>query len=182
MEARTRRSRPGTVGRVSDFPPPPPPGGYEPYGYGYVARSRPDYAGFWIRFLALVIDSFVLGIPLSILRNIVVSGHGALTFGQGYAPGNPPGWNLFTIAVGMLYYGLLEGGVNGQTIGKRIFAIRVVDVDTVQPGIGTTRGIGRYFARWLSAIPFGLGYFWMLWDPRRQAWQDKLARTLVIKA
>ncbi len=32
----------------------------------------------------------------------------------------------------------------------------------------------------LSAAPAGLGFFWILWDARRQGWYDKLARTLVI--
>jgi uncharacterized RDD family membrane protein YckC len=33
----------------------------------------------------------------------------------------------------------------------------------------------------LSALFFGLGVFWMLWDRRRQAWHDKLAKTVVVK-
>ena len=44
-----------------------------------------------------------------------------------------------------------------------------------------TLGIGRYFARWLSAIPLLLGYFWMLWDPKKQTWHDKLVSTIVVK-
>lgn len=32
----------------------------------------------------------------------------------------------------------------------------------------------------LSAAPAGLGFFWMIWDRRRQGWHDKLARTLVV--
>lgn len=32
----------------------------------------------------------------------------------------------------------------------------------------------------LSAAPAGLGFFWILWDRRRQGWHDKLARTLVV--
>jgi uncharacterized RDD family membrane protein YckC len=101
--------------------------------------------------------------------------------GVGYQPAAELRVNLVSIVIGMLYYGGLEGGASGQTIGKRICAVRVVDVDTIQPGIGLGRGIGRYFARWLSSIPLGLGYFWMLWDDRNQCWHDKLARTLVVK-
>ena len=66
--------------------------------------------------------------------------------------------------------------------GKKAVRIRVVDATTGLPGIGTARGVGRYFARWLSQIVLYLGYFWMLWDPKKQCWHDKLARTLVVKA
>lgn len=58
----------------------------------------------------------------------------------------------------------------------------LVDASTGQPGIGVGRGVGRYFARWLSSIPLGLGYFWMLWDGRKQTWHDKLVGSLVVKA
>ncbi len=81
-----------------------------------------------------------------------------------------------------MYFSLLEGGATGQTLGKKICSIRVVDVTTHQPGIGPGRGCGRYFGRILSSIPLGLGYFWMLWDRNKQTWHDKLASTLVVKA
>ena len=59
--------------------------------------------------------------------------------------------------------------------------IRVVDATTMQPGIGSGRAIGRYFAHFLSAIPCGLGYFWMLWDQDKQTWHDKIVSTKVVR-
>ena len=38
--------------------------------------------------------------------------------------------------------------------------------------------IGRY----ISTIPLFLGYFWMLWDPNKQTWHDKIANCLVVPA
>ena len=38
----------------------------------------------------------------------------------------------------------------------------------------------RWIARFLSAIPLGLGYFWMLWDTEKQTWHDKLAGSVVV--
>jgi uncharacterized RDD family membrane protein YckC len=84
-------------------------------------------------------------------------------------------------AGGVAYYAVLEGGLTGQTLGKKICSIRVVDATTFQPGVGVGRGIGRYFARWLSAIPFGLGYLWMLWDENKQTWHDKLTHVVVTR-
>jgi uncharacterized RDD family membrane protein YckC len=46
--------------------------------------------------------------------------------------------------------------------------------------IGLGRGIGRYFARILSALPLFLGYFWMIWDGEKQTWHDKLVGTVVV--
>jgi uncharacterized RDD family membrane protein YckC len=186
---------------MSDFPPPPPPPpggqppppggqppfqqgtppGYQQYGYGYGVGGPHDYAGFWIRFAAAVIDAIILGVPVAILGAALDSG-GGFGYSIGYSPAYDPLLNLINTVVAVVYYGFLEGGPSGQTLGKRVCGIRVVDAETAQPGIGVPRGIGRYFARILSSIPLGLGYFWMLWDPKKQTWHDKLVRTIVVKA
>jgi uncharacterized RDD family membrane protein YckC len=139
-----------------------------------------EYAGFWIRFLALIIDGLIIGIPVALVGAIF--GSAGFTGGVGFNPGASLALNLLSIAAGAAYYGILEGGPTGQTLGKKAVRIRVVDATTGLPGIGTARGVGRYFARWLSQIVLYLGYFWMLWDPKKQCWHDKLARTLVVKA
>jgi uncharacterized RDD family membrane protein YckC len=154
-----------------NLPPPPPPPFTSPAPPGYVPygehRQGPaSLAGFWIRFAAALLDGILLGIAVGFVGAILGMEQGGI--------------NLLNLVVGVVYFGLLEGGPTGQTLGKKVCGIRVVDVDTGQAGIGVGRGIGRYFARWLSAIPFLLGYFWMLWDSKKQCWHDKLVRTLVV--
>jgi uncharacterized RDD family membrane protein YckC len=182
---------------MSDLPPPPPPPappGYTVYGEHLGSGAHAPLAGFWIRFLAALIDGIILGIPFWIIGTMtgaydttVRDAFGNETestnirFGYGFTPGVPLWCNLLNMAVGVAYYGGLEGGMTGQTLGKRIVGIRVVDANGGQPGIGFGRGVGRYFARILSAIPLLLGYFWMLWDDRKQTWHDKLPSTLVVK-
>ena len=39
----------------------------------------------------------------------------------------------------------------------------------------------RYVGYFVSGIPLGLGYLWVLWDPKHDAWHDKIAKTKVIK-
>ncbi|HUE75473.1 MAG TPA: RDD family protein [Chloroflexota bacterium] len=39
----------------------------------------------------------------------------------------------------------------------------------------------RYIGAIVAAIPFGLGYLWVIWDPNKQGWHDKIAGTYVIK-
>jgi uncharacterized RDD family membrane protein YckC len=166
-------------------PPPPPPGfGAPPPGYvAYGTQRGPQvaYAGFWIRFAAMVLDGLLLSVPMWILSAILYNGDAYLSTGVSWQPGTETGLNLLSTLIGVAYYASLEGGPTGQTLGKRVCGIRVVDAETGQPGIGIGRGIGRYFARWLSSIPLGLGYFWMLWDDRKQCWHDKLVRTIVVK-
>jgi uncharacterized RDD family membrane protein YckC len=39
----------------------------------------------------------------------------------------------------------------------------------------------RYFASILSALILGLGYFWVVFDGRKQSWHDKFAGTVVVR-
>ena len=67
----------------------------------------------------------------------------------------------------------------GRTLGKWIFGLRVVTTS------GGTLGLGKSFLRYLgyiiSLIPIGLGVLWVVFDPQKQGWHDKMASTYVIK-
>ncbi len=61
-------------------------------------------------------------------------------------------------------------------------AIRAKVVDAKTGGVPSVgQCIGRYFAYILSAIPLCLGYIWVAFDPKKQAWHDKLAETVVVR-
>jgi len=201
---------PGGGWPPADAPPAPPepPGGgpfapptaYGPApGYGYGAAAAK--AGFWSRFAALLIDGVIVGlftIPAWIVINAgptrttrcTVEDGSVTGFGDGNSLCEVPTGGTIAIAVvlwiaafvaGVIYYAKLEGGPSGQTVGKKALGIRVVDAATGGP-IGTGRGVGRYFARILSALVCYLGYLWMLWDPEKQCWHDKLVNDYVVKA
>jgi uncharacterized RDD family membrane protein YckC len=177
------------------------PGTYgPPVGYGD-DTTRYDKAGFWTRFAAFVIDAIVTGfffLPAYIallagpteIESCSLDSSGNIDFDGTVQNGlcEVPTGGTIAVAVilgivgfvGVLaYWAKLEGG-SGQSVGKRALSIRTVDMASGQP-IGGGRAIGRYFARILSSIPCFLGYFWMLWDPQKQAWHDKLANDLVVK-
>jgi uncharacterized RDD family membrane protein YckC len=80
---------------------------------------------------------------------------------------------------GIGYYAYFEGSPSGQTVGKRATSIRVISSLDGGP-IGFGRGLLRYLGKVISGLAFGLGYRWMLWDPQRQTWQDKIANTFVV--
>jgi len=120
-------------------------------------------SGFWRRFAALFVDGLILAIP-SIILVVLIS--------QGAA-------NILNAIIGLAYYTYFEGGRTGQTPGKRALGIRVIDFHGGGP-IGYPRGLLRYIARIISAIPLFLGYFWMIWDKEKQCWHDKIATTVVV--
>ena len=123
-------------------------------------------AGFWQRVGAAILDGLVLLVPSIIL--LVIFKQGAL-------------YQLLSTLVSLAYFTYLEGGPTGQTIGKRALGIRVYDFR--QGGsIGYGRGFLRQIGKYLSAIPLGLGYLWMLWDKEKQCWQDKIAGSVVVPA
>lgn len=120
-------------------------------------------ASFGIRLAAFLIDVVALGILGVILRALL-----------GFVLGNVVG-----LVVGLGYYAYFEGSPSGQTPGKRAMNIRVIDFANGGP-IDPGRALVRYLGRILSTIPCLLGYFWMLWDPQKQTWHDKVATTVVV--
>ncbi|MFM7687076.1 MAG: RDD family protein [Actinomycetota bacterium] len=92
---------------------------------------------------------------------------------------------ICVIALGVLLVAIIYVralGRTGQTWGRRIVGVRVVDQHTLQP-IGFGRALGRsVFAILISNAIFYLGYLWMLWDREQQTWHDKVVGSIVIDA
>jgi uncharacterized RDD family membrane protein YckC len=65
----------------------------------------------------------------------------------------------------------------GFTPGKAILGLKVVRSNGGKVSFG--RSLLRFFAYWVSALPLFLGFLWVLWDPHRQGWHDKIAGTQV---
>src|SRR5689334_13916776 len=144
-------------------PPPPPPSGWGPPSPGGGWAGPAQYAGFGLRLASFLIDGILLAIPNAIVQN---------------AAGQVAG-TLFSLALGIGYSIYFIGSPSGQTIGMKAMSIRVVDAQTAGR-VDYSRCVVRYLVSILSALVFLLGYFWMLWDPRRQTWHDKAAGTVVV--
>jgi uncharacterized RDD family membrane protein YckC len=153
------------LGSQTPYPSQPPPGEYQqaPPTPEPTGRASGPRSGFWRRFAAAFVDGLILTIP-----NLIF----LAAFDYAVA-------NLLSLIVGIAYFTYFEGGPTGQTLGKRALGIRVIDFKAGGP-IGYGRGLLRYVARFLSGIVFFLGYFWMLWDPEKQTWHDKIAGTVVV--
>lgn len=133
---------------------------------GAAPISAMAYAGFGRRLLAVILDGIILSIP-------AVGLGFAFSFGRSGGSGS-------NLLLTIIYEALLIALWNGQTIGKLAMGIRVVTAD------GTPVPVGLAFARagmkLVSGAALGLGYLWMLWDPNKQTWHDKVAKTYVVKA
>lgn len=79
----------------------------------------------------------------------------------------------------LLWYPIIQPGRTGQTLGKRLFSIKVVDRRGNPPGID--KMAVRFLIGYpLCAIIMGVGFLAPLWDVQRQALDDKLVDTYVI--
>jgi uncharacterized RDD family membrane protein YckC len=86
--------------------------------------------------------------------------------------------------VAFLYFWLLHAFWNGQTLGKKLWAIRVVQETGARIGVGQAavrQGVETVLA-WLCCVGALLDLGWILFDPRKQALHDKAARTVVVRA
>ncbi len=135
-------------------------------------RDKPDWtpqgpsgprASFGRRLVAYLIDAILLGIVYVVFAAI---------FDQAVGYG-------LSLLIGIAYFGYLEGGPKGQTLGKMALGIRVIDFSSGGP-IGYGRGVVRYLGRIVSGIVCLLGYLWMLWDKEKQTWHDKIATSVVV--
>lgn len=132
------------------------------------------YAGFWKRAAAYVIDSIILYVGLFVIAIAM----GILGVGPADETGTGALFNLLGIAAFWLYYALLESGPNQATLGKRALKIKVVDYDGKRIGFG--RATGRHFAKMLSGVIFGVGFFMAGFTERKQGLHDMIAGTLVV--
>jgi len=77
-----------------------------------------------------------------------------------------------------IYYGFMESSTYQGTIGKLILGLRVID----QHGnrLSLYQALLRYFLKFLSFAPMGLGYIYFFLSPNKQTLPDVFARCFVV--
>ena len=150
----------------------------QPHPLGYMPPSEVQYGGFWIRFVAAVLDGFIVGIPFSLVQVGVEQG---LQLPEGSAEEAlvSLGFSLAGILIYWPYYALMESGGWQATLGKRALGLIVTDIYGER--ITFARATGRYFAELLSGLVLLIGYIMAAFHPRKQALHDLIAGTLVIR-
>jgi hypothetical protein len=74
---------------------------------------------------------------------------------------------------------LVREGRTGQSPGKRLLRIELLDARTGRP-VGVGRALVRRLAHVLDSLPCYLGFLWPLWDTEHQTFADKLVHTVVL--
>ena len=157
-------------------------------GYGPGGRVMGAPADWWRRFVAILLDGLVLSVPnglLGFVFGIETTKTDPVTGTATLQLGGLAALTLLALVVSVVYSGLLEGSAHGQSIGKMAMRIQVRDAETLGP-IGFGRAASRRFVYQVLFLPLlipglvnGLS---PLWDPRRQAWHDKVQNTLVVNS
>ncbi len=136
-------------------------------------QKQLKYAGFWIRFAALIIDAVLLTIVYSAVIFLFLGG-----FGSSTEPNLVP--ILLISVLGIIYFVAMESSSRQGTIGKMLIGIKVGNARGEQ--ISFLNALGRYFAKILSGAILYIGYMMAGWDSKKQALHDKLANTYVFYA
>ena len=165
-------------------------------GVGAIAyATNVTYAGFWLRFVAYLVDGFLVGfvaIALFIPMFFLMGGVAILRSLPRHGDGQPEPAQIaailtlvfafigVSIILQWLYYAYLESGEKQATWGKQILGLYVTDLSGNPIAFG--RASGRYFAKLITRmIPLGIGYIMAAFTERRQALHDMIASCLVLR-
>ena len=151
----------GTVTCLSCGQPAPAGAGFCP-GCGRLL-SAIVYAGFWIRFVAWLIDAIILTIPNIIIGLVVES----------------PGSILLQFAIGIVYT-IGFWTAEGATPGKMAMGLRITTVQGEPVDFG--KAVLRYIGYFVSGITLGIGYLMIAFTREKRGLHDYIAGTMVVKA
>ena len=146
-------------------------------------QSQPEYVGFWVRFVAFLVDSvwalvaaallaaLILGQPDIDMELIARDPAAALAMVSGRML-----FDSLAVAVMIVVFWMARSA----TPGKMVFSALIADARTLgKPSKGQL--LVRYLGYYLSIAGLMLGFLWIAFDKRKQGWHDKLAGTVVIK-
>jgi len=138
-----------------------------------------EYAGFWRRFGAFIIDAILLSIIIRIL----------FPFRGGYwfDIGNVDRWYVIPIitisnllsSLAMVAYSVIFWTWRGQTPGNILLNIKVLRGDGTPVSFGYA--LLRYLGYIVCGLMLGTGFLWIAFDSRKQGIHDKIADTVVVK-
>jgi uncharacterized RDD family membrane protein YckC len=147
------------------------------------------YGGFWRRWVAFVVDRFLLGLVVAPVVFLFIGP--MVHFGQlledpdGVIPflASMIGVLVFVVpvvvALQWLYYALLQSSTRQATLGQMLMGLKVTDLEGRR--ISFARATGRLFAHVLTGLTIGIGYLMVVFTRRKQALHDMIAGTLVVR-
>lgn len=144
------------------------------------------YAGFWIRFVARMIDFVILAIAMSILTIPLT-----MLFGLGMSNVADPSRNPGVFVAALAMYGLVNFAISfgyevyfdstrGGTPGKLILGLRIIRPDGSFMSAG--QAAGRFFAYLLSGFTIYIGFIMAGFDSEKRSLHDRICDTRVVYA
>ena len=137
-----------------------------------------NYAGFWKRFAAAVLDWLILFILVIILQESVLMNAGLL-LEDPYAFLELAIWsNIAATLTYWIYHAAFESSSKQATLGQMALGIKVTDLNGRRIGFG--KASGRFFGRMLSMAIFFIGCIMIAFTEKKQGLHDKMAGCLVV--
>ena len=134
-----------------------------------------EYAGFWVRVGAALIDTILICL---VIWPVVTAVYGTDYWSSDRLIQGPldflVSWVLPAVAVILFWL------ARQATPGKMAIAARIVDARTGGKPTGAQLVI-RYLGYYVSMLPLFIGILWVAFDPRKQGWHDKMAGTVVVR-
>lgn len=131
--------------------------------------SEHGYGGFWIRFLAMLVDSVIVMTVLVALLFAVIT----------FLPAAMPVMTIVYFFAPFLYFVVMHASARQATYGKALLGMVVTSSDGER--ISLLRSLGRELGKFLSALPLALGYVIAAFTERKQALHDFVATTTVVR-
>jgi uncharacterized RDD family membrane protein YckC len=167
-----------------------PTGGLPPApmtGAAVVVQPAVQYAGFWLRFVAWIIDRIILQFASWIIAFPFVASMGVEGIFRGHVRpedlfpfvGHMFRFFVIGLAIDWLYYALMESSAWQGTLGKKALGLEVTDLAGRRISFG--RATGRFFGRIISGLTLLIGFIMAGFTARKQALHDILAGCLVIR-
>ncbi|WFB50461.1 RDD family protein [Vibrio coralliilyticus] len=138
-------------------------------------ETSKEYAGFWIRFAASLIDTVLLLLLITPLMHWV--------YGEVYWSSDDfllGGWDLVLNWICPLIATVAFWVYRSATPGKMALKLEVLDADTGHR-LTLSKSVIRYLAYYISAIPLCLGFIWIAFNGKKQGWHDLIANTVVVR-
>jgi len=126
---------------------------------------RLEYAGFWIRTAAYIIDTIIM-YAVAFVVALAIGDLASEAIGT-----------IINLLIGACYFAGMESSTYQATPGKMAVGIKVGDRNG--DPMGVLNAIGRYFGKLISALLLCIGFMMVGWDEKKQGIHDKLADTYV---
>ncbi|MBL7855084.1 MAG: RDD family protein [Cyclobacteriaceae bacterium] len=155
------------------------------------------YAGFWLRFVAWLIDRILIGVISAIILSPILAAIGIVSGGSMFPFSDfgeqdfnwatllatltaMIGISLFVrMAVLLLYHALMESSKYQASLGKLALGLVVTDVQGNK--LDFSKALVRNLCKLISNLTFTIGYIMAGFTDKKQALHDVIAGTLVVR-